>query len=345
MEKKGQDKLLELLKSSKVSGSLVNNSKLDLAQPKAARPIRRDKEGIPVKKTLDVSDLDSDVIEATKNVASLAGPTKQKRTETALLKKLKSIAKDSAAAKVENEVSGEEATENPSTLSSLFSDMKIEKEQASAKPKYQTDTSTDHYSGSKGKKRDIKAEGNLSMADAAFLQKRARLRRQQRQGQIPAPDLVDLQSGSPLGIFSGPTEQPADSGAVATWRACQARELSVISVPAPRNAIEEMVLWTKQGKLWHFPVDNEQGLDYTNDPFYNHVFLEHHLESWCPRAGPIRHFMETVCLGLSKNPYVTSEKKVETIKWFQEYFERPENNEILVHSGFWEASNEESLSA
>ena len=97
------------------------------------------------------------------------------------------------------------------------------------------------------------------MADAAFLQKRARLRRQQRQGQIPAPDLVDLQSGSPLGIFSGPTEQPADSGAVATWRACQARELSVISVPAPRNAIEEMVLWTKQGKLWHFPVDNEQG--------------------------------------------------------------------------------------
>ena len=26
-----------------------------------------------------------------------------------------------------------------------------------------------------------------------------------------------------------------------------------------RNALEEMILWTKQGKLWQFPVDNEQG--------------------------------------------------------------------------------------
>ena len=26
-----------------------------------------------------------------------------------------------------------------------------------------------------------------------------------------------------------------------------------------RNALEEKILWTKQGKLWHFPVDNEQG--------------------------------------------------------------------------------------
>ena len=26
-----------------------------------------------------------------------------------------------------------------------------------------------------------------------------------------------------------------------------------------RNALEEMILHTKQGKLWHFPVDNEQG--------------------------------------------------------------------------------------
>ena len=41
------------------------------------------------------------------------------------------------------------------------------------------------------------------------------------------------------------------------------------------------------------------GLDYSDDPFYNHVFLEHHLEPWCPRSGPIRQFMETVCLGLS----------------------------------------------
>jgi hypothetical protein len=36
------------------------------------------------------------------------------------------------------------------------------------------------------------------------------------------------------------------------------RELRLLSTPAPRNALEEMILWTEQGKLWHFPVDNEQ---------------------------------------------------------------------------------------
>ena len=29
-----------------------------------------------------------------------------------------------------------------------------------------------------------------------------------------------------------------------------------------RNALEEMILQTKQGKLWHFPVDNEQGKNF-----------------------------------------------------------------------------------
>ena len=33
-----------------------------------------------------------------------------------------------------------------------------------------------------------------------------------------------------------------------------------------RNALEEMILWTKQGKLWQFPVDNEQGKNRTSDP-------------------------------------------------------------------------------
>merc|ERR1712212_935142 len=84
------------------------------------------------------------------------------------------------------------------------------------------------------------------------------------------------------------------------------------------------------------------GLDYSSDPFYEHVFLEHHLDPWCPKMGPVRHFMEVVCLGLSKNPYVSSVKKQETILWFKEYFERPDNTDILIHSGFWEDSTEEN---
>ena len=85
---------------------------------------------------------------------------------------------------------------------------------------------------------------------------------------------------------------------------------------------------------------SSSGLDYSGDPFYNHVFLEHHLDSWCPTVGPVRHFMETLCIGLSKNPYMSSQKKVDTIFWFKEYFERPENQEILIHAGCWEEPDE-----
>ena len=78
------------------------------------------------------------------------------------------------------------------------------------------------------------------------------------------------------------------------------------------------------------------GLDYSSDPFHSHVFLEHHLQAWCPQAGPIRHFMELVTNGLSRNPYLSSGKKVATLEWFRDYFQREENLEILVHAGYWQ---------
>ena len=43
--------------------------------------------------------------------------------------------------------------------------------------------------------------------------------------------------------------------------------------------------------------------------------------------------MELVCVGLSKNPYISVEKKLEHINWFKDYFELPEHNEILRVSG------------
>ena len=52
----------------------------------------------------------------------------------------------------------------------------------------------------------------------------------------------------------------SDSELLSTWRQCQERELGILSTPPPRNALEEMILQTKQGKLWHFPVNNEQGI-------------------------------------------------------------------------------------
>ncbi len=52
-------------------------------------------------------------------------------------------------------------------------------------------------------------------------------------------------------------------------------------------------------------------------PFHEHVFLERHLESWCPKRGPVRHFMELVCTGLQRNPYIDVDKKKEHLEWFR----------------------------
>lgn len=65
--------------------------------------------------------------------------------------------------------------------------------------------------------------------------------------------------------------------------------------------------------------------------FAEHVFLEKYLEPWCPPKGPVRHFMELVCVGLSKNPYMTVETKKEHIEWYKNYFE--EKKQLLQEVG------------
>ena len=54
--------------------------------------------------------------------------------------------------------------------------------------------------------------------------------------------------------------------------------------------------------------------------FSEHIFVERHVKEWCPRKGPIRHFMELVCVGLSKNPCMTVNEKIEHIMWYRDYF-------------------------
>lgn len=105
------------------------------------------------------------------------------------------------------------------------------------------------------------------------------------------------------------------------WNTWEKMELEFSIVKYPKNAFQEMIKWTKEGKLWKFPIDNEQGMeDEYNVHFSKHVFLENHLVPWCPSKGPIRHFMELVCVGLSKNPYMTIEEKYDHIMWYKNYF-------------------------
>ncbi|XP_030010753.1 small ribosomal subunit protein mS31 [Sphaeramia orbicularis] len=132
-----------------------------------------------------------------------------------------------------------------------------------------------------------------------------------------------------LNIFVPPTDEDAVEPTVARptlWDVDFANQLSLLTDQMPQNGIEEMILWTKQGKVWQYPINNEDGLEEeANVPFHEHVFLEKHLEEGFPRQGPVRHFMDLVVAGLSKNPYLTVQQKKDHISWFRDYFHQKED--------------------
>ncbi|TKR65498.1 hypothetical protein L596_025894 [Steinernema carpocapsae] len=66
-----------------------------------------------------------------------------------------------------------------------------------------------------------------------------------------------------------------------------------------------------------YPINNEHKLgEEENVGFQDHIFLERFLaKAKLPKTGPVAHFMELVCVGLSKNPHMTAAKKREHIQW------------------------------
>ena len=46
----------------------------------------------------------------------------------------------------------------------------------------------------------------------------------------------------------------------------EAEESKRLTSLPPSNAFEEMICWTEEGKLWTFPIDNEQGTTVLGDP-------------------------------------------------------------------------------
>lgn len=129
---------------------------------------------------------------------------------------------------------------------------------------------------------------------------------------------VDLFGGTPLNIFE---KVSTAIDPCTTWSKLAKRELKLTVTHPPRNYFEKMALWTDQGKVWKFPIDNEQGWDEEHKTdFTEHVMLEMHLD-WCPQKGPIRHFMELVCVGLSKNNFLSAKEKKDHIMWYKGYFE------------------------
>ncbi|XP_045233186.1 small ribosomal subunit protein mS31 isoform X3 [Macaca fascicularis] len=139
-------------------------------------------------------------------------------------------------------------------------------------------------------------------------------------------------SGKRLHIFDMTAvtkEAPETDASPSLWDVEFAKQLATVDGQLLQNGFEELIQWTKEGKLWEFPINNEAGFDDDGSEFHEHIFLEKHLESF-PKQGPIRHFMELVTCGLSKNPYLSVKQKVEHIEWFRNYFN--EKKDILQES-------------
>ncbi|KAM8900648.1 small ribosomal subunit protein mS31 [Spinachia spinachia] len=139
---------------------------------------------------------------------------------------------------------------------------------------------------------------------------------------------IKLFSGKRLNIFSPTTDEDGVESTVARptlWDVDFANQLSRLTNQSPRNGLEEMIQWTKEGKMWQYPINNEVGLEEeASVPFHEHIFLEKHLEEGFPQEGPVRHFMELVVAGLSGNPFLTVQQKKEHISWFRDYFQQKE---------------------
>jgi hypothetical protein len=79
---------------------------------------------------------------------------------------------------------------------------------------------------------------------------------------------ISLFGAQPLGIFTRSTqgkekkpsaEERKQQPQLKTWDALAQKELKSAVTHPPANGFEEMILWTEQGKLWKYPVNNEQG--------------------------------------------------------------------------------------
>lgn len=71
-------------------------------------------------------------------------------------------------------------------------------------------------------------------------------------------NLVSVFGGTPLDIFEiGKLIEHQNCSK--TWNKSEQHEFRLNMSYAPRNYFEKMAYWTEEGKIWKFPIDNEQG--------------------------------------------------------------------------------------
>lgn len=292
--------LLNIIKDMKVEISTVN---VQTTKPPNRRPLKslEATTGRLQKATKDApkkrsESLSPELVAAASAVADSL-PFDKQTTKSELLRQLQQHEEDSRAQK-----NGER---RKISFSNIISDMKVVKSataRTSTRPVHQIqfDEGSDHYVGQE-------KTVDLSKRKSIFKGKR-------------------------LNIFAvkAPTEEALETEtAPSLWDVEFAKQLAAVNEQSFQNGFEEIIQWTKEGKLWEFPINNEAGFDDDGSEFHEHIFLDKYLEDF-PKQGPIRHFMELVTCGLSKNPYLSVKQKVEHIEWFKNYFN--EKKDILKES-------------
>ena len=63
-----------------------------------------------------------------------------------------------------------------------------------------------------------------------------------------------------FGIFDKSSIGKSSTPELSTWVELEKKELETLKYHPPENYFQEMIQWTEQGKVWRFPIDNEQGL-------------------------------------------------------------------------------------
>jgi small subunit ribosomal protein S31 len=70
----------------------------------------------------------------------------------------------------------------------------------------------------------------------------------------------NLFAGESIGIFEADMKEATDAPKLQIWDRLMNDELQESVAQTPRNMFEEMIQWTEEGKLWRFPINNEQGM-------------------------------------------------------------------------------------
>ncbi|XP_045834243.1 28S ribosomal protein S31, mitochondrial [Meles meles] len=294
--------LLDIIKGMKIELSTVN---VQTTKPSSRRQLKsveatfgslqKTLEDGPKKRTKSVSP----ELEAAASAVADFLPFDKQTTKSELLRQLQQHEEVSKAQK--------DGERTKISVSNIISDMKVAKSakgRVSTRPVHQIqfDEGTDSFMGQKTD--DLKKSLRKNMLKGKRL------------------NIFDLKAVT--------EEVPETETAPSLWEVEFAKQLAMVNEQPLQNGFAEMIQWTKEGKLWEFPVNNEAGFDDDGSEFHEHVFLDKHLKDF-PKQGPIRHFMELVTCGLSKNPYLSVKQKIEHIEWFRNYFN--EKQDILKESG------------